>query len=305
MPWARFAQQWGGANINVHRQDLVDTIEEERVEGALDDQATLAKSNTSKRDKAGVFRYGQTMRLGTNWGTTRDVDDGRLYEVKENDTFTWKQVPEAEGSRPAPRPLRPSDDDEEDDTSTLVAGEEDDDDDDGSSLDTTVPGRARSVGSARSVASSARSAPVRHEFMFPLADEDVGGVAVVPEAAVAIGGMPPPAPGPRRVSASRLAVRANQRPFYSSVKIPARRTQLSVKEGRRPAPYTALSASRSASRSTSRSASRSASASRSVASRSSSRARAPRRFYDEEFGPPRGRGWDETYDSYSDDDFHF
>ena len=165
MPWAQFAQQWGGANINVHRQDVIDTIEEERTDGTLDDNATLTKANTSKRDKDGNFRYGQTMRLGTKWGTTRDADDGRFYQVNETDTFTWKQVPE------------PADDD---DNSTLIAGE---DDDDGSSLATTVPASVRSSASsyAPSRASSSRSsAPVRHEFLLDEAGDVQGDYDVEP-----------------------------------------------------------------------------------------------------------------------------
>jgi hypothetical protein len=152
------------------------------VEGRLDENATLAQSKTSKRDKDGVFRHSQTMRLGTNWGTTRDADDGRLYEVKENDTFTWKQVPEAEGPRPPPRPLPPPDDEgdeEDDDNSTLPAGGEDDDED-VSSVVSSIPRSGRSVGSVGSVASSVSSrvvplvpAPVRHEFMFDDAGVDV------------------------------------------------------------------------------------------------------------------------------------
>lgn len=151
MPWSKFAQQWGGANINVHRQDVIDTIEAERVGFDVDDDATTYKTNSIKRNKDGNFVHGQTMRLGSKWGVTQDPDDGKWYEVKETDTFTWKEVPEA------PEPG-------DGDASTLVADSGgDDDDDDGSSMTTTVPASIRSVASS-SYAPSSASSPV-HEFL--------------------------------------------------------------------------------------------------------------------------------------------
>lgn len=124
LPWARFAQQWGGANITERRDGAIQDIEDARLEGELDPDATVSTTTRKHRDANGNKLHSTTNRVASKWGVIHDPVTGNNFNVSEADTFTYKQIPGIQRLAPSdaprrlppprgPRPTRPtlSDDD--------------------------------------------------------------------------------------------------------------------------------------------------------------------------------------------------
>ena len=110
MPWAQFAHQWGGANINEHRREMLEDIDGELVEGEVDEDATIETVKRGRQDKNGNVLHSTIQRLGSNWGIVSR--DGHNYEVSEKDAFTFKEIPGIQrlapgGPRGRPPPSSP------------------------------------------------------------------------------------------------------------------------------------------------------------------------------------------------------
>ena len=92
MPWARFARQWGGADINAHRESNVDDIVDEQINGTrMDPDAHVYNTVNMHEGPDGDEMTNIKRRLTSKWGTV--LKNGKRYAVSEADTFTWKEVP--------------------------------------------------------------------------------------------------------------------------------------------------------------------------------------------------------------------